>query len=37
VHRVTDYRQIEIHMAEPLEPDPSTLEVETDIPNLIKV
>jgi hypothetical protein len=29
VHRVTDVRQIEIHAADPLVPDPSPLDVET--------
>jgi hypothetical protein len=29
VHRVSDVRQIEIHKAEPLVPDPSSLEVKT--------
>jgi hypothetical protein len=35
VHRVSDVRQTEIHIAEPLEPDPSPLEVEIAISNLI--
>jgi hypothetical protein len=36
VHNVSDVRQIEIHMAEPLVPDPSRLEVETAIAKLKK-
>jgi hypothetical protein len=28
VHRVSDVRQIEIHVAEPLVPDPTLFEVE---------
>jgi hypothetical protein len=31
VHRVSSVRQIEIHRAEPLVPDPSPFEVETTI------
>jgi hypothetical protein len=31
VHNVSDVRQVEIHTAEPLVPDPSRLEVETAI------
>jgi hypothetical protein len=31
VHRVSDVRQIEIHTAEPLVPDPSPFEVEVAI------
>jgi hypothetical protein len=31
VHNVSDVRQIEVHMAEPLVPSPSHLEVETAI------
>jgi hypothetical protein len=31
VHRVSDVRQIEIHTAEPLVPDPSPFEVEIAI------
>jgi hypothetical protein len=31
VHRVSDVRQIEIHTAEPLVPDPSPFEVENAI------
>jgi hypothetical protein len=34
VHRVSDVRQIEIHTAEPLVPEPSPLEVETAIAKL---
>jgi hypothetical protein len=34
VHRVSDVRQIEIHTAEPLVPDPSSIEVEIAIENL---
>jgi hypothetical protein len=34
VHRVSDVRQIEIHTAELLVPDPSPLEVEISIANL---
>jgi hypothetical protein len=34
VHRVSDIRQIEIHTAEPLVPDPSPFEVEIAIENL---
>jgi hypothetical protein len=34
VHRVSDVRQIEIHTAEPLVPDPSPFEVEIAIENL---
>jgi hypothetical protein len=30
VHRVSDARQIEIHTAEPLIPDPNPFDVETD-------
>jgi hypothetical protein len=33
-HRVSDVRQIEIHTAEPLVPDPSPFEVEIAIQNL---
>jgi hypothetical protein len=33
VHRVSDVRQIEIHTAEPLLPDPSPFEVEIAIAN----
>jgi hypothetical protein len=33
VHRASDVRQIEIHRAEPLVPDPRTFEVEIAIPN----
>jgi hypothetical protein len=33
-HRVGDVRQIEIHTAEPLTPDPSPFEVEIAIENL---
>jgi hypothetical protein len=36
VHNVSDARQIEVHMAEPLVPGPSCLEVETAIAKLIK-
>jgi hypothetical protein len=36
VCRVTDIRQIEIHTAEPLVPDPSPFEVETAIEKLKK-
>jgi hypothetical protein len=32
VHKVSDVRQIEVHMAEPLVPGPSCLEVEIAIP-----
>jgi hypothetical protein len=34
VHRVSDVRQIEIHTAQPLVPDPSPFEVEIAIENL---
>jgi hypothetical protein len=34
VHRVSDVRQIEIHTAEPLVPDPSPFEVEIAIAKL---
>jgi hypothetical protein len=34
VHRVSDVRQIEIHTAEPLIPDPSPFEVEIAIAKL---
>jgi hypothetical protein len=34
IHRVSDVRQIEIHTAEPLVPDPSPFEVEADIAKL---
>jgi hypothetical protein len=34
VHRASDVRQIEIHIAEPLVPDPSHLEVEIAIAKL---
>jgi hypothetical protein len=34
VHRVSDVKQIEIHTAEPLVPDPSPLEVEIAIAKL---
>jgi hypothetical protein len=34
VHRVSDVRQIEIHRAEPLVPDPSHFEVEIAIAKL---
>jgi hypothetical protein len=34
VHRVSDVRQIEIHTAEPLVPDPSHYEVEVAIAKL---
>jgi hypothetical protein len=34
VHRVSGVRQIEIHIAEPLVPDPSTFEIEIAIANL---
>jgi hypothetical protein len=37
VHNVRDVRQIEVHTAEPLVPDPSHLEVETAIPKFEKV
>jgi hypothetical protein len=37
VHRVSDVRQIEIHTAELLVPDPSPSEVEIDIAKLKKV
>jgi hypothetical protein len=36
VHNVSDVRQIEVHMAEPLVPGPSRLEVETAIVKLKK-
>jgi hypothetical protein len=36
VHNVSDVRQIEVHMAEPLVPDPSRLEVEIAIAELKK-
>jgi hypothetical protein len=36
VHRVSDVRQIEVHTAEPLVPDPSTLEPEIAISKLRK-
>jgi hypothetical protein len=36
VHNVSDVRQIEIHTAEPLVPDPSRLEVEIAIAKLKK-
>jgi hypothetical protein len=36
VHNVRDVRQIEVHMAEPLEPGPSRLEVEIAIAKLRK-
>jgi hypothetical protein len=34
VHRVSDVRQIEIHTAEPLVPDPGRFEVEITIAKL---
>jgi hypothetical protein len=34
VHNVSDVRQIEVHTAEPLVPDPSRLEVEIAIATL---
>jgi hypothetical protein len=34
IHRVSDVRQIEIHKAEPLGPDPSPFEVEIAIAKL---
>jgi hypothetical protein len=34
VHEVSDVRQAEIHIAEPLEPEPSALEVELAIEKL---
>jgi hypothetical protein len=34
VHRINDVRQIEIHEAEPLVPDPSPREIEIAIPKL---
>jgi hypothetical protein len=34
VHNVFEFRQIEVHMAEPLESHPSRLEVETPIAKL---
>jgi hypothetical protein len=34
VHRVSDIRQIEIHTAEPLVPDPSLLEAKIAIENM---
>jgi hypothetical protein len=34
VHRVSDVRQLEIHPAEPLVPDPSPFEVEIAIENM---
>jgi hypothetical protein len=34
VHRVSDVRQIEIHIAEPLVPDPSPFEVQIAIENV---
>jgi hypothetical protein len=36
VHNVSDVRQIEVHMAEPLVPSPSRLEVEIAITKLKK-
>jgi hypothetical protein len=36
VHRVSDFRQREIHTSEPLVPDPSSLEVESAIAKLRK-
>jgi hypothetical protein len=36
VHNVNDVRQIEVHTAEPLVPDPSNLEVEIAIAKLKK-
>jgi hypothetical protein len=36
VHRVSDVRQIEIHTAEPLVPEPSPFEVEIAIAKLKK-
>jgi hypothetical protein len=36
VHNVSDVRQIEVHMAEPLVPGPSRLEVEIAIAKLKK-
>jgi hypothetical protein len=36
VHRVSDVRQIEIHTAEPLVPDPSPFEVKIAIAKLKK-
>jgi hypothetical protein len=36
VHRVSDFRQIELQTSEPLVPDPSPLNVETAISNLKK-
>jgi hypothetical protein len=37
VHRVSDVRQIEIHTAEPLVPDPSPFEVEIPVAKFDKV
>jgi hypothetical protein len=34
VHRVSDVKQIEIHTAEPLVPDPCPFDVEIDIAKL---
>jgi hypothetical protein len=36
VNRVSDVRQVEIHTAEPLVPEPSPFEVEIAIAELIK-
>jgi hypothetical protein len=36
VHNVSDVRQIEVHMAEPLVPGPSRLEIEMSIAKLKK-
>jgi hypothetical protein len=36
VYCVSDVRQIEVHTAEPIVPDPSRLEVEIDIEKLKK-
>jgi hypothetical protein len=36
MHNISDVRQIEVHMAEPLVPDSSRLEVEIVIIKLIK-
>jgi hypothetical protein len=36
MHNVSNVRQIEVHMAEPLEPGPSRLEVEIAIAKLKK-
>jgi hypothetical protein len=37
LHRFSDVRQIEIHTAEPLVPDPSPFEVEVAIAKLKKI